>query len=40
MTSNAENRPDYPRGPHVSVAELARRQGVGPIGSVDELARD
>ena len=22
MTSNAENRPDYPRGPHVSVAEL------------------
>lgn len=24
---------------HVPVAELARRQGVGPVVSVDELAR-
>lgn len=39
MTSNAENVPDRPRAGHVSVAELARRQGVGPIASVDELAR-
>ena len=39
MTSNAENLPDRPRRAHVSVAELARRQGVGPIASADELAR-
>ena len=39
MTSNAEKLPDRPRVGHVSVAELARRQGVGPIASVDELAR-
>jgi hypothetical protein len=39
MTSNAKNLPDRSRPGHVSVAELARRQGVAPIASVDELAR-
>ncbi len=38
MTSNAENLPDDPRGGMVSVAELACRQGVGPIASADDLA--
>jgi len=40
MTSNsAEQLPEWRSGEHVSVEELARRQGVGPIVSVDELAR-
>jgi hypothetical protein len=39
MTTNAENLPERPPNGHISVAELARRQGVGPIESVDELAR-
>ena len=39
MTSNAERVPDWRSVEHVSVEELARRQGVGPIASVDELAR-
>jgi hypothetical protein len=39
MTSNAESVPGRPQSGHVSVAELARRQGVNPITSVDELAR-
>jgi hypothetical protein len=39
MTSNAENLPDRSRRGHVSVAELAHRQGAGPIASADELAR-
>jgi hypothetical protein len=39
MSSNsAERLPEWSAGEHVSVAELARRQGVGPIASVDELA--
>jgi len=39
MTSNVESAPERPRNRQSSVAELARRQGVGPITSVDELAR-
>ena len=39
MTSNAEPLPDWRLGEQVSVQELAQRQGVGPIASVDELAR-
>jgi hypothetical protein len=31
--------PDWHYAKHVSVQELARQQGVGPIASVDELAR-
>jgi hypothetical protein len=40
MTSNsAERVPEWGTAEHVPVAELARRQGVRPIESVDELAR-
>jgi hypothetical protein len=40
MTFNsAEHLPEWGTAEHVPVAELARRQGVGPVGSVDELAR-
>jgi hypothetical protein len=39
MSSNAEPRPDLPTCDHVPVDELARRQGVGLISSVDELVR-
>lgn len=39
MSSNAERLPEWARDGHVSVAELARRQGVGPIASADELTR-
>jgi hypothetical protein len=40
MTSNnAEPLPEWGTAEHVPVAELARRQGVRPIESVDELAR-
>jgi hypothetical protein len=39
MTTNSEYLPHRSRAGHISVAELARRQGVGPIASVDELAR-
>jgi hypothetical protein len=39
VTSNAEPLPDWRSGEQVSVQELAQRQGVGPIASVDELAR-
>ena len=40
MTSNsAERLPEWGTAEHVPVAELARRQGVRPIESVDELAR-
>jgi hypothetical protein len=39
VTSNPEPRAARPRNGTVPVAELARRQGVGPISSVDELAR-
>lgn len=37
MTS-AEQLPPWPFEEHVSAAEQARRQGVKPIGSADELA--
>ena len=40
MTYNAADQlPEWGSAEHVSVAELARRQGVGPVASVDELAR-
>jgi hypothetical protein len=38
-TNSAERWPDWRSGEQVSVEELARQQGVGPIASVDELAR-
>lgn len=39
MTSNSADRPqELVSAEHVPVAELARRQGVGPIASVDDLA--
>ena len=38
-TNSAASWPDWRSGEHVSVEELARRQGVGPIASVEELAR-
>jgi hypothetical protein len=37
--SNAQQLPEGGSAEHVPVAELARRQGVGPVGSVDDLAR-
>ncbi len=37
--SNAQQLPEWGRAEHVPVAELARGQGVGPVGSVDDLAR-
>ena len=40
MTSDsADHLADWGSAEHVPVAELARRQGVGPVTSVDELAR-
>jgi hypothetical protein len=40
MTSNSEyHLPEWGTAEHVPVDELARRQGVGPIASVDALAR-
>jgi len=38
-SSSAERLPEWGSAEHVSVAELARRQGVGPVASVDDLAR-
>lgn len=38
-SSNAERPPEWGSAGHVPVAELARRQGVGPVASVDDLAR-
>ncbi|HEU5108812.1 MAG TPA: hypothetical protein VFT95_09665 [Micromonosporaceae bacterium] len=39
-SSNAERVPQWRAAPgHVPAEELARRQGVRPIESVDELAR-
>jgi len=37
--NNADQLPEWSSAEHVPVAELARRQGVGPVASVDELAR-
>lgn len=40
MTYNsADQLPNWGSAEHVPVAELARRQGVGPVASVDDLAR-
>ena len=40
MTSNSADRlPEWGSAEHVPVAELARRQGVSPVASVDDLAR-
>jgi hypothetical protein len=40
LTSNSADRlPEWGTAEHVPVAELARRQGVHPIATVDELAR-
>jgi hypothetical protein len=38
-SSNADQMPSWPSVEHVPAEELARRQGVRPIGSVDEFAR-
>ena len=37
-SSNAGQLPEWGTAEHVPVSDLARRQGVGPIVSVDELA--
>ena len=40
MTSDSADRlPEWGSTEHAPVAELARRQGVGPVASVDDLAR-
>lgn len=39
MSSNAERMPEWPTAEHMPAEELARRQGVRPIVSVDDLAR-
>jgi hypothetical protein len=39
MSGNAEQVPEWLTAEHVPAAELARRQGVRPIASVDDLAR-
>jgi hypothetical protein len=38
-SSNAGRLPEWGTAEHVPVSELARRQGVRPVVSVDELAR-
>ena len=38
-SERADHAPRWNDAGHVPVAELARRQGVGPVKSVDELAR-
>lgn len=38
MTSDAERAPRWSSGEHVPVEELARRQDVRAVESVDELA--
>jgi hypothetical protein len=38
-SDSAEQAPKWHRAEHVPVAELARRQGVRPVESVDDLAR-
>lgn len=39
MSSNAEQMPEWPTAEHVPAEDLARRQGVRPVASVDDLAR-
>ena len=38
-SSNAGRLPEWSTAEHVPVSELAPRQGVGPVTSIDELAR-
>ncbi len=38
-SSNAKHVPEWPSSKHVPAEELARRKGLRPIESVDELAR-
>ncbi|MFI5927982.1 hypothetical protein ACIA3K_18580 [Micromonospora sp. NPDC051543] len=38
-SSNAERMPQWPEAEHVPAEELARRQGIRPVTSVDDLAR-
>ncbi|MBQ1012345.1 hypothetical protein KBX53_15550 [Micromonospora sp. M51] len=38
-SSNAQQMPEWPTTDHVPAEELARRQGVQPVASVDDLAR-
>ncbi len=40
VSSGADYAAPRPAGGSIPVEELARRQGVRPIASVDELARD
>ncbi|MEJ3743445.1 hypothetical protein WEI85_09170 [Actinomycetes bacterium KLBMP 9797] len=37
--SNAERLPEWPNAEHVPAEELARRLGVRPIKTLDELAQ-
>ena len=39
MSSSADPLPVWPTAGHVPAAELARRQGVHPVESLDDLAR-
>ena len=39
VSSNAERLPNWVFEDHVPVEELARRQGVKPVTSLDDLAR-
>jgi hypothetical protein len=39
MSSSADRLPVWPTAEHVPAAELARRQGVHPVSSLDDLAR-
>ena len=40
MTSSSADRPlEWGTAQHVSVAQLARHQGVRPVESIDDLAR-
>jgi hypothetical protein len=38
-SDRAQSSPAWHESEHVPVAELARKQGVGPVRSVDDLAR-
>jgi hypothetical protein len=39
MSSSADQLPVWPTIEHVPAAELARRQGVRPVDSLDDLER-
>jgi hypothetical protein len=38
-SSSADGLPEWGTAEHVPVTELARRQGVDPVASIDDLAR-